>query len=284
MEIKDRYVLGPNHIEYSIIKNFPAANKVGVFLSGGMESSLITLIALEVYGPDKVVCFYSDNMFSSADPEGNKHIRTNIERAKVLLGVDPIYIDVDYDKHINDRKNSVRDNIANIKAQFGVDVLMFGFTELFFQVEPFRQHGLTKQDILDLAFSDPVQYKNTIQEFHLETDQYTEHLLTIDIPPEVYSMLKDAEIVLAPFRTLNKAEVVDLYRQMGVLDYAYKTSSCVTGEVTATGRHCGHCFNCQQRYDAYRILGGIKDLTVYASKYIVMRRAKLEKVRANNSK
>jgi 7-cyano-7-deazaguanine synthase in queuosine biosynthesis len=64
------------------------------------------------------------------------------------------------------------------------------------------------------------------------------------------------------------------------LDILYRTSSCITDSLTRVGKHCGRCFNCQQRWDAFKILGtGITDLTEYDSDEIMKRREKLEAVR-----
>jgi len=67
-----------------------------------------------------------------------------------------------------------------------------------------------------------------------------------------------------PFDTLNKSEVIDLYSQLGYLDLAYKTHSCVTNSIRRSHTHCGVCFNCQQRYDAFAKLG-VEDKTIYES-------------------
>ena len=106
-------------------------------------------------------------------------------------------------------------------------------------------------------------------------------MLDIDIPAEVYPLLRDSSsFIRSPFKNLNKSEVVDFYRQLGWLDKVYSTSSCIRDSLTKVGKHCGTCFNCQQRYDAFRILGGVEDLTEYASDAIKERRATLEELYA----
>lgn len=279
------YTLQPSNFEYSIEEHFPLSSKrVGVFLSGGMESSLISLIAIERYGKENVVFFYSDNIFSSNDPERSSYIHTNIKRATELLKIEPTYLDFDYSSHVSDRKSSIERNIDRIQTEFNVEFVLWGFTKLFFDVEIFKQKGITQEQVKEIAFADPVKYRSVIEEFHLETDQYTWHLLDIDIPAEVYPLLRGSStFIRSPFKNLNKSEVVDLYKQLGWLDKVYGTSSCIRDSLTKVGKHCGTCFNCQQRYDAFRIVGGVEDLTEYASDEIKHRRATLEELYAIHS-
>lgn len=285
--MKVTYTLKPSEIIFDITKHFPLpthGRKIGVFLSGGMESSLISLIAIERYGKDNVVFFYSDNIFSANDPDRSSYIHTNIKRAKALLNIEPTYLNFDYSLHVADRKSSIERNIARIESEFNVEFVLWGFTKLFFDVEIFKQNGMTQEQVKEIAFADPEKYRSVIEEFHLETDQYTWHLLDIDIPAEVYPLLRGSStFIRSPFKNLNKSEVVDLYRQLGWLDKIYRTSSCIMDSLTKIGKHCGECFNCQQRYDAFRILGGVEDLTEYVSNAIKERRTTLEELHAIHS-
>ena len=278
------YTLSPNNFFYEIEKHFPILpddQKMGVFISGGMESTLISLIAQKIYGKDRVVNFFSDNIFSSNDTDINTYIRTNITQARNLLGVIPVYLEFDYELHVSNRKDSIKNKIMSLKESYNIEFVMFGFTKLFFEVEDFKQSGMTVERVKEIAFASPEKYKSTIEEFHLETDAYTWHLLDIDIPAEVYHLLRQSSgFIKSPFKDLNKCEVVDLYQKLGFVDILYKTNSCILESITITGKHCGNCFNCQQRYDAFRILGtGITDQTEYQSTNIVHRRNKLEEIR-----
>jgi hypothetical protein len=278
------YTLLPNNFIYEIEKYFPILSndqKMGVFISGGMESTLISLIAQKIYGKDRVINFFSDNIFSSNDTNINTYIRTNITQVKNLLGVTPVYLEFDYEQHVSNRKDSIKNKIMSLKESYNIEFVMFGFTKLFFEVEDFKQAGITVEQVKEIAFANPEKYKSTIEEFHLETDEYTWHLLDIDIPAEVYHLLRQSSgFIKSPFKDLNKCEVVDLYQKLEFVDILYKTNSCILESITKTGKHCGNCFNCQQRYDAFKILGtGITDKTEYQSTNIVYRRKKLEEVR-----
>jgi hypothetical protein len=282
--MKAAYTLSPNNFLYTLEEYFPKLDKdkkIGVFLSGGMESTLICLIAQQVYGKDRVINFYSDSIFSANDVDRNSYINGNVIRSAKLVGIEPVYLDFDYSFHLSDRKRSIENKIMSLKEDYQVEFVMFGFTKLFFDVEPFKQPGLTVDKVREIAFADQEKFKSTIEEFHLETDEYTWHLLDIDIPAEVYHLLRQSSgFIRSPFKDLNKCEVVDLYNQLDALDLLYGTSSCIMETLTVLGKHCGKCFNCQQRYDAFKILGtGIEDKTLYESDDIVHRRAKLETLR-----
>jgi hypothetical protein len=202
------YILKPTNFEFVIKDHFPELpdnRKMGVFLSGGMESCLISFIAKEHYGVDKVVFFYSDDIFSANSPDRNTYIHTNIKRAAMLLDITPTYLEFDYNKHINDRKKSIEDKMASLKIEYDVDFVMFGFTKLFFEVEIFKQRGMTVDKILEIAYADPINYKSTIEEFHLKTGRYSNELLEIDIPAEVYPLLRETSgFIKSPFKNMNK--------------------------------------------------------------------------------
>lgn len=286
----DSYTLKPSNTVFNFNENFPILEdnqNIGIFLSGGMESSLLVILAQEYYGKDRVICFYSDSIFCENKEEKKTYIKTNIDRAKANLNVDVIYLDFDYDLHITNRRESMLQNIEKIKTQYNCQHVLFGFTKLFFEVEVFKQDGLTTDDVYRIAYADREKYMGTIEEFHLPTGEYTEVLLDIDIPPEVYPLLRHNDsFIRSPLYNLNKAEVVDFYNQLGLLDKLYNTSSCILHHLTTENKHCGYCFNCQQRSDAFSILGNpdITDKTEYSMDLVQQRRKKLlEKLNATNT-
>lgn len=288
--MNESYTLQPSNTVFNFKDNFPQLDndkKIGIFLSGGMESSLLVILAQHYYGKDNVLCFYSDSIFCENKEEKKTYIKTNIDRAKANLDIDVIYLDFDYDLHVSNRRESILQNITKIQDQYNVQYVLFGFTKLFFEVEVFKQDGLTTDDVHRIANSDPLKYKGTIEEFHLPTDEYTKVLLDIDIPPEVYPLLRHNDtFIRSPLYNLNKAEVVDFYNQLGILDKLYKTSSCILHHLTTENKHCGYCFNCQQRSDAFSILNNenIKDETEYSMDLVQQRRKHLlEVMNASNT-
>jgi len=66
-------------------------------------------------------------------------------------------------------------------------------------------------------------------------------------------------LIAAPFREMNKSQVIKLGLELGVpLD---RSMSCMRPSV---GRHCGACSKCRERHDAF-VKAGISDPTVYVS-------------------
>jgi hypothetical protein len=277
------YILSPSRIHYNILEHFPLlpqGKKVGIFLSGGMESTLIGRICLELYGHDRVMFFYSDNIFCMNDPRTGKYIHTNVNNGAAALGVELTYVDFDYEFHLTDRKASFKRTIEQLKTNYNIEFVFWGFTKLFFDVEEFKDiKTLTADKVKEICYSNSAKFKSVIEEFHVATGQYTELIVDIDIPHIVYEILAEDRaneyFAKSPFRVLNKSEVVDLYRQCGWLDLVFKTGSCLLENITNSGEHCGTCFNCQQRYDAFDMLG-IEDKTNYTHNMIIERRQRIK--------
>ena len=280
--METEYLLGPNKTLYQIHEHFPkleSGSKVGVFFSGGLESTLIAYIASKLYGPGNVLLFYSDSMFSGNDAVIDQNIRANVARTADVIGKEAIYIETDLELLNNDRKTFVESYTKQIIKDYDLTTMFFGFTRLFFEVEPFKDESLSLKEIVALAYSNPVIFKDTIREFHLDTGAYVSYLQDIDIPSEVYPILRGASnMIVSPFSQINKKEVVDLYRQLGLLLISYQTSSCIMDELRETGKHCGKCFNCQQRLDGY-MMAGFLDRTPYLNTDIFKRYDELMKAR-----
>jgi 7-cyano-7-deazaguanine synthase in queuosine biosynthesis len=259
-------ILQPSNTVYNIEDHFPplTTGKAAVALSGGLESTLIAKIALDYYGEDNVVLVYSDN------PDGNQNVLINVTNAANMLGKPVHYIDVDTQLHFNDMEASVAQINKTLKELYNVEFTMWGFTKLFFNVAEFKEDdSATHESIIAKCYSEPDKYRDVIEEFHLPSGIFTEYVKDLDIPGIVYKMLRSkvGQTMKRPFDTLNKSEVIDLYRQLGYLDLAQRTHSCVTDTIRDDHTHCGTCFNCQQRHDAFAKLG-VEDLTKYKQDYV----------------
>lgn len=285
--INNTYTLSPANFVYNIDEHFPKLNdpskKVGIFLSGGMESTLISKIAQTVYDPANILYIYSDTMFCGNNELKQQYLGTNNRISKDNLGIDTLYINVDYDLHISDRKQSIDTLFNTLRNEHNVEFTLWGFTKLFFQVEVFKQEFVTKEDVYRIALGDVDKYRCTIEEFHIPTGAYVQQLLDIDIPPEVHELIRFHEgFVYSPVKDLNKSEIVDFYKQLELLELLYKTTSCTQPSITENGKHCGTCFNCQQRHDAFRINGTVTDETPYSYDLIKTKRDELELVMSND--
>mgnify|MGYP006079884427 CR=1 FL=1 len=284
--MKESYTLNPTNTILSLEESFPKleeGKRVGIFISGGMESTLIAKICFERYGKDNCIGLYSDDAFSGTDVEKNISILSNIKKAEDNLDIKMSYVKFNLEKHFTDMKASVQEMLKYGAEQYNIQFVMWGFTKLFFDIYPIKKiEDLTTDKIKEECYSDPEKYSTVIEEFHLPTDQYTSELVDMAILPMVHEMLEHEHLhVICPFKNLNKPEVVDLYRQLDLVDLLYKTRSCLEKPVR-DDKHCGRCFNCQQRFDAFRILGSIDDQTTYVSDTIKINRYKLESVLSLN--
>jgi tRNA(Ile)-lysidine synthase TilS/MesJ len=111
------YNLKPTGITFSLEENFPIlkeGKKIGIFLSGGVESSLLSLISFNLYRKENVICFFSDNIFSANDPIRNSYIHTNIKKSEKLLDIKPIYLNFNYDIFLNNRKKFIEEEFQKI--------------------------------------------------------------------------------------------------------------------------------------------------------------------------
>ena len=285
--MKERYILRPSNVDFVIAERFPKLDpgkKAAVMLSGGMESSLITLMCKEIYGEDNVLIFYTEKIFTGGYGL-SKSIQANIKNAAVNLDVDPKLWDVEYYLHKTNQRESIKLNLEMAAHLVNAQYVFFGFTKLFFDVEPFRQPGVTPLDYNTIAYSDPEKHKSVIEEFYLPLGYYHHTLETMSIPPGLYPILRDnRSVIQTPFEVLNKAEVVDLYYQQGLMDKLFKTRSCQKESIAESGMHCGECFSCQQRYDSFDILNdpNVVDKTNYISTDVISRkREELKKIMKN---
>lgn len=258
-------ILKPSNIEYNISEHFPPATKgkVGVAVSGGLESMLIARIALDVYGSENVVLMYSDNIFTTGNENNNINVSINVSNASELLAQEIKYVPIDVALHDTDKISSAEKINKWVWENWNVEFTMWGFTKLFFDVSEFKEDPTaTYESIISKCYQDPLKYRSVIEEFHLPTGAFSKYVKDLNIPGDVYSMLTVSPSIKRPFDTLNKSEVIDLYIQLGYLELAYKTHSCVTDSIRTNHMHCGICFNCQQRHDAFAKLE-VKDLTRY---------------------
>ena len=282
-------ILKPTNTEYHIDDHFPSLTwgKAGVALSGGLESTLIAKIALDKYGPNNVVLVYSDDMFTVSNPESNKNVKINVDNASKILNHPVHYIPVDIELHKKDIQTWSHQVFDYMKNTHNIEFTMWGFTKLFFNVAEFKENpNATHESIVAKCYTDYEKYRDVIEEFHLPTGTFTEYVKDLEIPGVVYPMLRSSfnqKVTLRPFDTLNKSEVLDLYIQLGYLDLAYETISCVTSSVRDNHIHCGICFNCQQRYDAFAKLG-IEDKTVYKNNIVKLAWEELQKKLNNQQK
>jgi 7-cyano-7-deazaguanine synthase in queuosine biosynthesis len=263
MRLTMQYVLKPRDRVFDTELQFPDIGEdevVGVSFSGGMESTLIAKLAIDFYGVDRVKLLVFDNIFSRDVPVQIETVVANCERSAMAIGYDPTKLHrmtFDSELHQTDRIASLTNVKDYILEQYpNLAHLYFGFTNVFFDVEPLNSSMYTIEDMRAIIESDREKFERVIDEFHTDySDFYMSLLQGMNIKSETYEFLSTTEKVMTPFDNLDKGEIVDLYYQLGLEDLLEQTWSCTTYAVLGHEKHCGDCFNCQQRYDGYRHAG-----------------------------
>lgn len=269
------YTIANNYI-FNINEQFRdiGKKKIAIFFSGGMESTLASKIALDVYGRDRCVFVYCD--FRGTRPDLKHYFTTsNVDRGASLLGIKVHYAEIDHFLYETDRCASLVKLTSDIMEKYGVSYFMYGFTKLFFDVEVISRCEIqTTPAVKKLLLGSPYQYKQMINEFHVnQTNVFIDALIDKVVPPtSVYDMMSSHQHhFIYPFRHIYKYQVLDLYRKMNLMDLMNSTFSCIGSVATDENKHCGHCMNCQQRHDAHAILG-IEDPTIYKYNTVTERR------------
>lgn len=275
------FIIGKNQLIWNIRDNFPKIDQgnIGVFLSGGIESTLIAIICCAIYGRDRTFLFYSDSIFH-VNEEGYQTVTDNARNIAKLLNMPIHYVNIDQRIHEDDINYSVATVKKNLIEKYNIRYTLWGFTKLFFEVEDLKQTGTTVEESVRRAFENKETYKGTIEEFHLETGTWSEHLVGLDIASSVWIMLRNnSDMICSPLSKLNKHEVIDLYYKLGLENILEKTRSCVAQNIEYSKKHCGACFNCQQRHDGFDILG-INDPTEYLYDTVIINRIKLKELKS----
>lgn len=271
------YTIANNYV-FNINEQFRdiGKEKIAIFFSGGMESTLASKIALDVYGRDRCVFVYCDFRGTRTDPK-HYFITSNVDRGASMLGINVHYVEIDHSLYETDRCRSLIKLTNDIIEKYGVTYFMYGFTKLFFDVEVISRCEIqTTLAVKKLLLSSPHHYKQMINEFHVhQTNDYIDALIDKVVPPmTVYDLMNEPlhqHHFIYPFRPIYKYQVLDLYHKMNLVDLMDNTFSCISSVATDENKHCGHCMNCQQRHDAHAILG-IDDPTVYKYNTVIQRR------------
>lgn len=224
--------------------------KVVITHSGGLDSSTAVILAVEKYGPARVI--------SVGYNYGQKQ-SIELQRAADLckiLGIERHLIDLSI---LGDIVRGVSANIA------GTDVAMPTIKDILGNPQPptyvpWRNGVLF---MLTAAFAEVNQASHIIcgLQVHDEYSYFDTTQRFVDGINNLYSQNRSWPLVLvAPFSDLSKTQELEILKGMGKLDLLEHSLTCYnpTGD-----KSCAKCPSCAERIKAYMNIGQ-KDLIEYA--------------------
>jgi len=248
---------------------------VGIFFTGGIESTLVAKMMIEKYGVDRVVfVILTMNRYSNyaKNAEKAQRVLSDFENRVQRLG----------GKHIVDMNTEDADNCdewygtrvlsAITKMKISKEVgscryIFTGYSNIHKEhMEMLDECGWEKGFVLREQVENWLREENRIDNYpeikrFLDEQKGALYFVTESVPFDIvqehyYDSIK-------PLNNLTKDEAIDLYRQYDIIDELAHTISCNDPSYEGYD-HCGYCKNCIQRQDGFKDTG-ITDPTNYAN-------------------
>lgn len=273
-------------VNFKLYERFPSLDdeKNGlVFLSGGLESTLVSYILTQMYDKQRIIGLNNVGIFSGGGSEAIlKTVQYAADKASDILGIQ-VYKDVcDTEDFYSNRDERVDVSMPHLSEVYNIHRFYVGFTRLFLDIQPFKNPPLTLDQCKKLISEDPITHRTVAEEFHFDSGRWADKLLQLKVDKGVYDIInRYSDIVHLPIGNGNKCHVSEIYQRLGVLDLAWQTSSCTERSLLSQDKHCGRCFNCQQRWDGFW-LAGIEDKTKYLYDDVKYWREEQDRARSKN--
>ena len=256
-----------------VMPTVASGNKVGLFFTGGVESTLVALMMLKKYGADNVIfIFMSLERYSNYKHNHKKFQRIQEDfkrRVESIGGIHTMEIDnhdAQYCDELYGSRNIVEWSLKKVTSEFGECKHIFaGYSNI---------HRENIQLLKDCGWEKTIQLKEQVKQWLSERmDQYPEvRDFLVDCGGDIYFVTESVafDIVqqhyyssVKPLNEMTKPEVIELYKKFGFEKELAQTISCNNPDVEAS-MHCGICKNCTQRQKAF-IVANIEDQTIYAN-------------------
>ena len=237
--MNDSYVLGRNKTKFEIAE-FPkigSNEKIGILFQGGIESTLLALIAKEIYGIANVVFILitADAVLGYKNDSNKLDIllRTFKDSVDDMGGTHTVELGDD----ALDRYNLSNSALKKIVSKYGskIKFVLAGYSKV--------------HDLVQNAKKYPELYKH-VKKQNGKIFGVSKHIGFEQISTDYHTNVR-------PFRNLNLSEIIDLYGKLNLISYLYKTSSC-----DVDLGNCGICDNCHRRKSAFKD-SSVSDLTKY---------------------
>ena len=233
------------------LEELPFAAKVLVVLSGGLDSSILTMLLTKKYDPENVVAL-SYNYGQKQNVE--------LEKARTLckeLGVAHKVLDLNI---LGDIAKPISANIGGSKVEMPTikDVLgdpqpktYVPFRNLILLSLTMAQAEASQASIVftGLQVHDEYGYWDTTQKFVDSINAVAEQNRTHKVK------------IMAPFSHLSKYEELLLCKEMGYNDLLINTLTCYDPNIK--GESCGKCPSCAERIQNFA-KAGLKDPIPYS--------------------
>lgn len=246
-----------------------------VFLSGGVESTLLAKMCLETYGYQRtiLISILTKDSGIAAKADGDQVIRnisSNIQNAEKLLSKEAIKIEIPLG--VGQPKEYYDNALSKLLNSFNANCILMGRLKTEFEIieilKKSKDHSENLNFLIDYCTSTLPKHLHIFKEHHMALPTLVPELqkIFLHVTNQTYSIWDSKTI--SPFKDLYKYEVISLYKELGLLEMLFQTRSCIETSVLE-GLHCGKCFNCQQRYDAI-VTAGVEDLTKYQSNDVIL--------------
>lgn len=243
--------------------------KVGLLFTGGVESFLVGWMLLQQYGPDNVIfMFIKSSTYSNykENPVKVVRIQDDFYASVAKVGGKLTYEIGNEDDILGDGENGyafdrllvgARETFPTLKYMFaGYSGIHMECMDMLFECG-WDKNKLTMSQVYEW-FKNPDNSKKypELEDF---VHNMNGQIYFVNEKMGFEHVIDHFRRVFKPLCFMTKAEVVELYMQLGIEQELWKTSSC---NMTEFANHCGFCKNCLHRKSAIA-KNGLADQTIY---------------------
>lgn len=266
--------------------NLPNTDKVLVSYSGGTDSTLVLLLAIEQYGIDNVLAVYANigriianNGTNEKHDNALKVFNYMVEQIgvnSVVVTPDEMIaggIDVINYNNIHDMWNDIS-KLIQTKAGIPLEdspVYLFGLAKKELDIIMLQRlnasvdgvvQNINIEDIEAAVVADPIKYSGVVNAYgignmHKHLPEFTS-IVYSKFDEQIISMLLAGQ---APIFNLTKADIMETYMERDWGEYLYKTITCSR---PIDNINCGQCDLCNERKLSFAN-AGVPDQTVYVN-------------------
>lgn len=257
------YVLGKNKTPFNL-EEFPkivAGEKVGILFTGDIETTLIALMAKELYGMDNVVFIliaFEEFLQFKNDEDKLNFLKEYFDQTVKKLGGTHQYILSNTVK--KNRNMTVEAKRLILQKYPQMKFVLSGHNKIHEQCMTMLKdskwgEGKITNDRLKPYLE---TNKNKYPELYNYVFKQQGKLFGVSkyIGFEQYEI--DYETNVRPFKKLTQPEIIDLYNALGYISQLYQTSSC-----DVSMGNCGICESCTRRKAVFKD-STVTDLTNYS--------------------